>query len=133
LLNKIKMLALKTKWKSFLFTAYSLLAFSPLLAFAAPLVPCKNAGECNFNKLVELAKNIINLAITIAPMLAAVAFAVAGFYYITSAGDTGKVKQAHDIFTYTALGLVVVLAAWLIVNAILDGLGVGGAFNILGE
>ncbi len=111
---------------------YSLVVATPFVA-SAQLVPCGDTGQptCDFNQLVGLVKNLMDFAITIAPFLAAIAFAFAGFYYFTSAGDTGKVEKAHDIFRNTAIGLVLVLAAWFVVKAILVGLGVGGDFNLL--
>ncbi len=116
---------------------YFLVMAMPAVVTAAQLVlvPCgRRAADqptCDFNQLVRLIKNLMDFAITIAPFLAAIAFAFAGFYYFTSAGDTGKVEKAHDIFRNTAIGLVLVLAAWFVVKAILVGLGVGGDFNLL--
>mgnify|MGYP000025294792 CR=1 FL=1 len=74
---------------------------------------------------------IINWIIIIAPMLAALAFSYAGFLYITSGGNESKKTEIHKIVTTTVLGLIVILAAWLIVNAILSGLNVTGDFNLL--
>jgi len=113
---------------------YFLVVAVPLVVVAAPpLVPCDGSSKnpCNFNALITLIKNLMDWAITIAPFLAAIAFAFAGFYYFTSAGDTGKVEKAHDIFRNTAIGLVLVLAAWFVVKVILVGLGVTGDFNLL--
>lgn len=113
---------------------YVLVIAMPLVVAAAPpLVPCGSKGQpaCDFNQLIGLVKNLMDFAITIAPFLAAIAFAFAGFYYFTSAGDPGKVETAHDIFRNTAIGLIIILAAWFVVKAILVGLGVTGDFNLL--
>jgi len=103
---------------------------APFTALAQGLVPC-NGPDCNLDAFLGLIENVMNFAITIAPFLAAIAFAFAGFYYFTSAGDTSKVERAHDIFKSTAIGLVIILAAWFVVKAILVGLGVGPEFNFL--
>lgn len=108
------------------------------------LIPCGNvetnggiaAGqECDFNDLILLAQNVINFLIfKLAAPLAAVMFAYAGFLYLTNGGNESKVKQAHDIFWYVFLGLVVALAAWLVVNFILEFfLGTGSVYNLLGS
>jgi hypothetical protein len=43
--------------------------------------------------------------------------------WLSGIGDTGKVSKAHSIFFYAVFGLVIALAAWLIVKAIVTGLG----------
>ena len=85
------------------------------------IVPCEGPN-CDFNKLIELAENIINFIILIAIPVAAGLFAYAGFLYITAAGDMGKVASAHKIFHNVAVGLIIPLAAWLIVNLIVGAL-----------
>jgi hypothetical protein len=76
--------------------------------------------ECDFNDLITLAQNVINFLIfKIASPLAAVMFAYAGFLYVTNRGNEGQVKQAHDIFWFVFWGLVVALAAWIMVNFVL--------------
>jgi len=94
----------------------------------SPLVPCNGSKEnpCNFNSLVQLVSNIIDFIIYISVSASAVMFAYAGFLYLSSQGDTGKVKTAHNIFKNVGWGLVFVLGAWLIVKAILKGLGAEG-------
>ena len=100
-----------------------------------PIVPCglssaPASGEsgwdytkaCDFNGIVKLANNIISIGIYLAILVAVAMFAFAGWLYLTSAGDTGKMKQAHTIFTNAALGFVFVLAAWLLVTLILGAL-----------
>lgn len=107
------------------------------------LIPCGNVElhggiapgqECEFNDLVQLAQNVINFLIfKIASPLAAIMFAYAGFLYLTNGGNESKVKQAHDIFWYVFLGLVISLAAWLVVNFVLEFfLGTGSVYNLLG-
>ena len=98
-----------------------------------PLVPCGRTGQaaCNFNGLVQLASNIIDFIIYMSVSVSAIMFAYAGFLYITAQGETGKISTAHSIFKNVGLGLVFVLGAWLIVKAVLTGLG-GTANNLLG-
>jgi len=89
------------------------------------LVSCDNSigNLCDFNALMALINKIINFILydMVIP-IAAIMFAYAGFLYLTSAGDTGKMKQAHTIFTNAAVGFIFVLAAWLIITLILDAL-----------
>jgi len=103
---------------------YTLLFIFPLLASAdQPLVPCSGA-DCDFNKLIELIRRIINFLIfKFAVPLAAISFAVAGVIILTAGGNTNKVEQGKEIAWNVAIGLIIALSAWLIVTAILAGLG----------
>ncbi|MCI0542507.1 family 16 glycosylhydrolase [bacterium] len=85
----------------------------------------KVAEDCQFADLIELIQRVMNyLLFAFAIPLAAIIFTYAGFLYLTAGGDTGKISRAHSIFLYVVVGLVVALAAWLIVKAIVTGLGV---------
>ena len=77
---------------------------------------------CDFNGIIQLANNIISVGIYLAVLIAVAMFAYAGFLYLTSVGDTGKMKEAHTIFTNAAYGFIFVLGAWLIVTLILSAL-----------
>lgn len=119
-------------------------SFASAQKVSSGLIPCGNvemnggiaAGqECDFNDLVQLAQNVINFLIfKIAAPLAAVMFAYAGITYLTNGGNESKIKQAHDIFWRVFIGLVVALAAWLVVNFVLEFfLGTGSVYNLLGS
>lgn len=116
--------------------------FAPLVfAEDSGLIPCGNdvkngkvTDPCGYDDLVTLAKNVIDFLIfKIAAPLGAVMFAYAGFLYLTNGGNESKIKEAHTIFLYVFWGLVVALAAWLIVNFVLTFfLGESSTFNFLG-
>jgi len=108
----------------------SILFIAPFVVFGQGLVPCEGVN-CTIDHLVELATRVVDwFVILIVPSLAGLAFMIAGFYYITSAGDPNRVQRAHEIFKYTFLGIVVALAAWLIIKTLLTTFGVGGGFNL---
>lgn len=130
-----------------LFISFTLFAFTGVQSVSAQsgLVPCgyqevlpggdaKVAAEdCTFEDFIILAKLVMNfLLFTIAVPVAAISFAWAGWLYLSAAGNESKVAEAHRIFGYVVLGLCVALAAWLIVNALVVGLGVGAKYNFLG-
>ncbi len=87
----------------------------PLAGGGGGLVPDCPPSGCGWAELLELAQNIMNFMIAIAIPLSAIAFAWAGFLYLSSAGSEDKIKKAHGIFKKVAIGLFFVLAAWLIV------------------
>ena len=111
----------------------------PLAVFAAepgPLVPeCTGSGgvdgACGYNDLIKLGQNFLTWAIYLAMLAAVVAIVWAGFLYLSSGGDTGKIKKAHDIMWKVITGIVVTLAAWLIVQSVLKWLGVASDWTLL--
>lgn len=114
------------------FLIVSVLLLVPVAASAqvlGPLVPCGNdvnkngvldaSEQCQACHAVELAQNIINFLVYIASFLAVLIFSWAGFLYVTAAGDTGKIGRAHAMFTDVALGFVIVLAGWLVIDTVM--------------
>ena len=82
--------------------------------------------ECNWNGAVALANNLLDFMIYMSVLIAVLLFAFAGFKYMTAGGDVGQIKQAHKIFKNAAIGFVLVLTAWLIVDTILSVLAKAG-------
>ena len=108
----------------------------------AQIVPCdgtdKNGGTaCNFCHLVQLAQNLINTGIFILITLAAFMFAYAGLLHLTAQGDSSKAAKARSIFTHVAVGLVIILGAWLAVDTLMKAMvderaGGVGPWNAIG-
>lgn len=136
-MNK-KLTSILVRARYFIFAAVYLI---PIYTYAfwtwgKPLVPCGVKGvsdktPCNITSFIELLNNLIDLAVQIAPFLAAIAFVFVGFNYVGAGGDESKIKKAHDIFSDTVFGLIVVLAAYFIIKAILIGLRVESWANLL--
>ena len=82
------------------------------------IVPC-NGTDCNICHLVELAQRLINIGIFITIALSAVTFAYAGGMYLTSGGDVAKATKARGVFTSVAVGLMIILGAWLAVDTLM--------------
>lgn len=95
----------------------------PGYLFAAGLVPCSGA-DCDFNDLITLIKNVVDFLIfKLAVPLAAISFAVAGVIILTAGGNESKAEQGKEIAWSVVIGLIIALSAWLVVTAILAGLG----------
>jgi len=113
----------------------------PAISFAiAPLVPpcppldATGGGGCGWNELMLLIKNIINfLLFYLALPAATLAFIYAGWLYLSSGGKDTQRTKAKNIFLNVVKGLVIAAAAWLIVSAILTGLGVKPEYILLEE
>jgi len=99
--------------------AITALSLIPLSVFAAGgLVPC-DGPDCNLSSLIGLVQNILKF------------FSI--IVYMTARGDTGQIGKAHKLFGYAVGGLVIVLAAWLIVYAIMKGLNVDSQYWFLSQ
>lgn len=79
-------------------------------------------GNCNYNDLIAAIKKTINVATMFALAFTVVILAYAGFKYLTSQGNPGKIGEANKMFWKVAEGIVYMLAAWLIVHFILVAL-----------
>jgi len=100
---------------------------APVVTEAAGLttiVTCGNSGQppCTVCDLAKLAQNILNDAIYLAVFLSAVLFAWAGFLYLTSVANANQHHKAVEVFTNVAIGLVIILVAWLVVDVVMRSL-----------
>lgn len=86
------------------------------------IVPVCEGDNCDFQDFLQLLDNIFNYIVLIAVPLASVAIAYAGIILVTARDDSGKRNEAKGILWAAILGLVIVLAAWLIVNTVLGSL-----------
>jgi hypothetical protein len=67
--------------------------------------------------------NVINFVIFLGVIFSSLAFAYAGFLYITAQGDTTKIKNATKIFTGVAVGLLLAFTSFLVIKLITSSLG----------
>src|SRR3990172_8704609 len=117
---------MKKIFKTLIFVA---ILFLPVFSFAAGLVPpCGEdpvTKECiwGWDQLMILIANVIDFLIFYLSLpIAAIVFAYSGWLFMTSGDNPGKRDQAKSIFWKVGLGLVIAMAAWLIVNTILTSL-----------
>lgn len=91
----------------------------------------KDKGGCGWEDLLVLIDNVMRFAVYISASLSAIAFAYAGFLYMTAFGKSGKIEQAHGIFSKTLVGIFFVLCAYLLVALVLKSLGVNPNFSLI--
>jgi ABC-type nickel/cobalt efflux system permease component RcnA len=72
--------------------------------------------------VVGLANSLVSWLISILGVIAVIVMVYAGFKMVTSAGDEGAWTKAKELFTNVVIGIVLILAAWLIVDTLLKGL-----------
>lgn len=87
------------------------------------LVPCGSPGQepCTTNHVVAFANNLITWLISILGVIAVIALIITGFKLVTSAGNPGAWADAKEMFTNIVIGIIIILAAWLVVDTILKG------------
>jgi amino acid transporter len=140
----------KTNLKLFLIAAFVLVGFFSLYFFSTEvlaqdtnLVPCGTIRDannnitnpCGFNDIMTLINTVVKfIFINLALPIAAIMFAYAGFELVTSGGETSKRERAKRIFINVAIGLIVVAAAFLIVQTVLKiaGYDTGNGWNWFG-
>lgn len=81
--------------------------------------------EANNNDLQGNVIAILNAVIGVLSFVCVVVIIIGGVTYMTSSGDTSKVKKAKDTILYGVIGLVVCVLAFAIVNFVIS--------NILGQ
>jgi hypothetical protein len=105
-----------------------LAALLPYFAFAQQggrglpekIVPC-NGIDCKCEDLVQLAQNLINGGIFLSIFLAALLFAYAGWLYLSNEA-IGQKDKAKKLFSNVAIGLIVIMVAWLVVDTLMSSL-----------
>ncbi len=105
-----------------LFSVLGLVLIVPFVV-SAQIVPqdcANNPADCDFQALLELAQNILKFIITTAIVVSAIMFAYAGWLFLSDAGNTTNIAAGKKIFSSVAVGLVIVLVAWLLVDTLLD-------------
>lgn len=95
----------------------------PLIATdCGVLVNGKINKECGYSDLLGLINRIINWIIMIAVPVAAGVIAWAGLKIMMSGDNPGKRAEGISMIKQVLVGLVFILAAWLIVSTIVNAL-----------
>jgi len=82
--------------------------------------------DCSACNLVSMANKIIVWLFTVIALIFAVLMAVAGFGLVTSGGNQVALGAAKDKFKNGIIGLIIVMAAWLLIDSLMLGLIGGG-------
>ena len=91
------------------------------------LVPCQD--NCDWDKLLLLVNNVVHFILfdMLVP-IAAIMFCYSGFLMLTSGGNPDGKKKAKSIFSNVVIGLIIAIAAWLIIETLLTVLGYDGSW-----
>ena len=94
------------------------LVFAPYAADAAGLVPCGGKGEprCTLCHMIVGMQGLMKWGMGVAFIAGVAVFTFAGVLYIVYGGDSGRIEMAKGAMKNTAIGIVVMVSAWLIIN-----------------
>ena len=109
----------------FLFTVCSfvlpIIAHAQGIPFFGPIIPpADNACPAGWNMLIIVINRIISLLLTLAIVFVApLMIAYSGFLFLVNPVDSSGITKAKGILTNTIVGIVIALAGWMIVAAIM--------------
>jgi len=86
--------------------------------FAAPLETYKDTGVVTIQSIQTLFTNVISVIVALAGVALFLMFVMSGFSFLFSGGDPKKLEQARGTLTNAIIGLVVIVAAYLILRLI---------------
>jgi lysylphosphatidylglycerol synthetase-like protein (DUF2156 family) len=130
--------------RDFAVVLLTILIIVPNLTFAAswtdPIVQCSGAlpgtsidgqsqAACTVCDIAKTAQRLLNTAIYIAVFLSALLFAYAGIIYVTNIANHGEISKAKNIFSNVVIGLVIILASWLVIDTLMKTLVKGQNTN----
>jgi len=82
---------------------------------------CSGIGGCNdsTNNITNTLRNVVNVFSAIVGVVAVIVVLIAGFQYVTAAGDSSKVATAKSTLIYAIVGLIVAALSQAIVQFVL--------------
>ena len=86
---------------------------STLLSFLLLAMPVL-AASADVSQIQTFIQSVIKVLVELAGLISAGFFVWGGFGYITSSGDPEKLDRAKKTIVYSAIGLVIVLGAFVI-------------------
>ena len=101
--------------------------------FAVPTPPSTSPGTTGIDtvgtqtgdQFTNYVVGILNGVIAALGLVCVVVIIIGGVNYMTSSGDSGKVKKAKDTILYGLIGLVVCVLAFALVNFVISNI-IGG-------
>ena len=85
-------------------------AFVSFLLLASPVL----AASADVSKIQTFIQGVIQVLVTLAGLVSAGFFVWGGIGYITSSGDPEKLDRSKKTIVYSAIGLVIVLGAFML-------------------
>jgi len=78
----------------------------------------------SYNTFGELMNAIIDFIFNIALVVAPMIIIIAGFYFVTAAGDIDKIQRAKDMIWWTVIGFIIILLAKGLIHVLEEVIGI---------
>ncbi len=78
----------------------------------------KGVGNTNTDLMSNIT-NILNVVIGLLGIICVIVIILGGITYMTSSGETAKVKKGKDTILYGIIGLIICILAFAIVNFVI--------------
>ncbi|OGE74005.1 MAG: hypothetical protein A3I07_03765 [Candidatus Doudnabacteria bacterium RIFCSPLOWO2_02_FULL_42_9] len=98
------------------------MAIAPVGSAAWVNPQCTGTGLPCQTSITDFIMNIINIALTVAGLIAVLFLIIGGFRYITSAGNEETAENAKKIIINAIIGIVIIILSFVIVRVISEAL-----------
>ncbi len=100
------------------------LVYAETIPFFGPIIPdANNQCAAGWGMLIVVINNIIEFGLTIFIIFVMpIMIAYSGFLFVWNPVNSGGIAQAKSILTNSIVGLVIALAAWMVVDAVMAAL-----------
>jgi len=89
-----------------------------MIVYAAQWVGLQNGDVATFQSLESLFSNVVQALTALVGVAVFIMFVVGGFSFIFAGGDQKKLEKARGTLTSAIIGVVVIVAAYLILLTI---------------
>lgn len=93
------------------------------------IVPACENNICNFDDLITLIDNLLDVFIWLTIPISTILFALIGWTFIVESDKASARSEAKRKLMTLMKGVFLVLGSWLIVKVILSGLGANDTYN----
>jgi len=93
------------------------------------LATCSDPQDCNFCTFTQLINNVVDWVMVVSISIAVLLIVYAGFKMAASRGNVSVVAQTRSLISNAAVGIIILLAAFTIVDTIMKAT-VGGSVGL---
>ncbi len=96
-------------------------------------VVCYCCGDCGLNDIVNLFVGAANYLFGIVGALALLFFIYGGVLWLTAGGKAEQIEKGKKVLIGAVIGLVIIFGSWILVQFIMEALGVESEFRKIFE
>ena len=87
-----------------------------------PILPTKSPENYELEDIMELIKNVRNLALEVMGAVAVIFLIIGAYFYLTAYGNEEKAQKGKTIIIWTIVGIIVILLASVIIELVSSAL-----------